>query len=233
MTRLNDPAVVAAEYADDRGLAARQSIWRNATGGEVHDLIVGAVAGAERVLEVGCGRGELAERLVRELGVALEAVDQSPSMVELTSARGIDAQIGDVQDLPFADGSFDVAVAAWMLYHVSDLERALSELARVLRTTGRLVAVTNSRENLRELWRLVGYTSEYSFSAENGEEMLHRHFSRVECIPVRGTVTFPDRGEAVRYVASSILAKHLAETLPTEGWPLVATRSMTVFVAEP
>lgn len=231
MTQLNDPEVVRNEYADDRGLAARQSIWKSATGGEVYDLVVPAVAGAERVLEVGCGRGELAERLVRELGVDLQAVDQSPSMVELTSARGIDAQTADVQDLPFPDGCFDVAVAAWMLYHVPDLERALSELARVLRVEGRLVAVTNSRENLCELWQLVGYTSDYSFGAENGEELLRRHFSRVECTPVRGRVTFPDRGEAVRYVASSILAKHLAETLPIEGWPLVATRAMAVFVA--
>ena len=43
------------------------------------------------------------------------AVDQSERMVELASARGVDACVGDVQELPFADESFDCAVAAWML----------------------------------------------------------------------------------------------------------------------
>jgi len=77
-------------------------------------------------------------------------------MVELTRKRGIDARLGNVQGLPFEDGEFDCAVAAWMLYHVSDIDRALGELARVLRPDGHLVAVTNSREHLRELKDLLG-----------------------------------------------------------------------------
>src|SRR5262249_26806624 len=70
-------------------------------------------------------------------------------------ARGIDARVGDVQDLPFDEGEFDVAVAAWMLYHVPDLDRGLAELARVLKPEGVLVAVTNSVEHLQELWTLA------------------------------------------------------------------------------
>jgi ubiquinone/menaquinone biosynthesis C-methylase UbiE len=232
LTQLNDPEVVRREYADDAGLATRQSIWASATGGEVHDLVVDAVAGAERVLEIGCGRGELAERLVRDLGVSIVAVDQSEAMVELTRSRGVDARVGDVQRLDFDDDSFDCAVAAWMLYHVADLDAALAQLARVLRPGGKLVAVTNSVDNLRELWDLAGYTREYSFGAENGEALLLEHFDRVEELPVRGSVTFPDRATAVRYVRASILAKHLADELPADGWPLVATRAMAVFVAE-
>ena len=44
-------------------------------------------------------------------------------MVELARARGVDARVGDVQALPFEDESFDAALAAWMLYHVPDVER--------------------------------------------------------------------------------------------------------------
>jgi ubiquinone/menaquinone biosynthesis C-methylase UbiE len=230
--RLDDPAVVRSEYADDKSLATRQSIWVGATGVEVHDLVVGAIGGYRRVLEVGCGRGELAERLSREPGVSLIAVDQSERMMPLTRARGVEAIVGDVQDLPFSDGEFDAAVAAWMLYHAPDLDRALSELARVLRPGGRLVAVTNSSDNLRELWALVGWTSDYSFSADNGKPLLRNHFSLVEEVPVQGTVTFSDRETAVRYVSASIRAKHLAEQLPLDEWPLVCTRSMALFIAE-
>src|SRR4029078_7030536 len=92
----------------------------------------------------------------RDLAATVSFVDVSPRMVELARARGVDAQVGDVQELPFADGSFDVAVAAWMLYHVPHLDRGLSELARVLRPGGILVAVTNSRYHLLELRELVG-----------------------------------------------------------------------------
>ena len=64
-------------------------------------------------------------------------VDLSQRMVELARARGIaDAHVGDVQELPFADASFDTVVAAWMLYHVPDLDRGLAEIARVLEPGG-------------------------------------------------------------------------------------------------
>ena len=92
-------------------------------------------------------------------------------MVELTGRAASSAVVGDVQELPFADGIFDCAVAAWMLYHVPDLDRALRELARVLRPGGRLVAVTNSRAQparaLEPGRRSAAGAS--GFSAENGE----------------------------------------------------------------
>ena len=71
--------------------------------------------------------------------------------MELTAARGVEARVADVQDLPFADDSFDVVAAMWMLYHVPDLDRGLAEVRRVLRPGGRLVAVTNGDGHTAEL----------------------------------------------------------------------------------
>ena len=51
-------------------------------------------AAPERFLEVGCGMGELAERVQRELGAQVVAIDISPRMVELTKARGVDVHLG-------------------------------------------------------------------------------------------------------------------------------------------
>src|SRR5918911_5555528 len=100
--------------------------------------------------------GELAARIQDELGADVVAVDISPRMVELARGRGVDARVGDAQELPFAPGEFDCAVAAWMLYHIPDPDRALAELARVLERGGRLVAVTNAPDHLRELRALLG-----------------------------------------------------------------------------
>ena len=83
------------------------------------------------MLEVGGGEGELAARIVDELGAELVGIDQSERMVEIQRSKGVDARVGTVEELPFADGEFDLAVAAWMLYHVPDPHRALAELARV------------------------------------------------------------------------------------------------------
>jgi ubiquinone/menaquinone biosynthesis C-methylase UbiE len=119
-----------------------------------------------------------------ELGAAVTFLDQSERMVELAQARGIaDAQVGDVQQLPFEDERFDTVVAAWMLYHVKDIDRGVAEIARVLQPGGSLVAVTNSVRHLEELRTFFetlmrGYESR--FNSENGDARLRRHFTNVE-----------------------------------------------------
>jgi SAM-dependent methyltransferase len=234
--RLNDPDLVRREYADESRFAVRAGAWESASGPDPRELAFQAVAEAapRRVLEVGSGRGELAARIHSELGADVVAVDQSERMVELTRARGVEAIVGDVQDLPFADATFDCALAAWVLYHVPDLDRGLAELSRVLGPGGRLVAVTNSDRNLRELWSLFGERSRrvHPFSAENGGQALRRHFARVERREASGTVTFPDREAALRYVASSPTRAHLADELPEFDGPLDASRATAVFVAD-
>jgi SAM-dependent methyltransferase len=156
-------------------------------------------------------------------------------MVELASERGVDARRGDVQDLPFDDGSFDCAVAAWMLYHVPDLDRGLAELHRVLRRGGRLVAVTNHSDHLLELRDAIGAPRaifDSSFTGENGADALARHFRRVERRDARGTATFRDRDALAAY-AGSIMALGDFSTDPgSVQLPLVARRHSAVFVAE-
>ncbi len=232
--KIDDPLVVAEEYATERGLVGRRNAYRYATGPDAPELAFAAVAevAPRRVLEVGCGPGEASERIVRELAAEVVAVDVSPRMVELTRARGVDAHVGDVQKLDLPDAMFDCALAAWMLYHVPDVDRALAELARVLRPGGRLVAVTNGRTHFQELRELLGGDfPTRSFSDENAEELLGRHFARVELRDAGGTIEFPDRAAIVEYVEAS--RKLWGRELPSdfEGG-LSVTRAPLVYVAE-
>jgi SAM-dependent methyltransferase len=232
---LDDPELVRREYESERGLALRRALWKTAVGLDPRNTAFDAVAEASptRILEVGSGPGELSARLDRELGADVIAIDLSPRMVDLACRRGVDARLGDVQDLQFADETFDCVLAAWMLYHVPDLDRGLAELARVLRPGGRLVAVTNGETNLSELWSLLGADAipRYTFSCENAAESLERHFARVERRDVIGTVTIPTRADAHRYVSATLIRPELADELPRDGWPLELSRAQCVFVA--
>jgi SAM-dependent methyltransferase len=234
--RLNDPAVVHDEYTSEERLAARAAAYANAEGPDARDRLLELLRDARpaRVLEVGCGWGELATRLERELGCDVVAVDLSPRMVELARERGVDALVADVQQLPFDDGRFDYAIAAWMLYHVPDLDQGLAELARVLRPRGRLFAITNSELHLRELWELVDGHRDHviGFSAENGAASLNRHFVNVRRYDVKPTVVFPNHAAARDYISSSVTRSHLSERLPPFDGPLRATRATALFVAE-
>jgi SAM-dependent methyltransferase len=234
MVRADDPDFVRAQYESEANLAARKAVQQSGEGPSGWDEAVAAVVEARprRVLEVGGGEGEMAERILAA-GAELVGIDQSERMVELQRAKGIDARVGDVQNLPFDDGEFDAALAAWMLYHVADIDRGLAELARVLRPGGRLVAVTNSVEHMQELWELAGRDTSirrFTFRSENGEESLRRHFPRVERRDMRSWVTMDD--EAVRAYAGS-----WAELAPAAGAlplsePLRVRRVCTIFVAE-
>ncbi|HJS49815.1 MAG TPA: class I SAM-dependent methyltransferase [Gaiellaceae bacterium] len=235
MTRIDDPAAVREQYASEVGLAARKSIYTDVTGPDAREIAFQAVAEVrpQSVLEVGCGEGELAERMTAELAAEVIAIDQSERMVEIARARGVDARIGDVQELHFADVAFDVVVAAWMLYHVPDLDRAVAELARVLRPAGRLVAVTNASDHLQEMLDLAGVEGwGFSFRAENGAEILGRHFSAVETRDASGTVTLRDADQIRAYLQSSIRLCEWADRVPELEEPLVVRRRPVIFVAE-
>ena len=234
---LDDPALVADEYADETRLKKRASAYTGVhTGVDARVPAVEAVVAAQpaRILEVGCGWGELAEWLARESGAEVVAIDSSQRMVDLARERGVDARVADVQALPFADGEFDCVVAAWMLYHVPDLDRGIAELARVLRPGGTLVAVTNSRYHLLEMRELVGSgPSRLSFNRENGEELLSRHFAHVRREDIDGRLEYATRADVESYVRASISMSPFVANLPASvEEPFFARRANSIFVAE-
>jgi SAM-dependent methyltransferase len=230
----DEASFVREQYATPDNLRARKAAYVNAEGDDPRQFAFEAVAAAEpcRVLEVGGGEGELAARIENELDVEVVGIDQSEAMVAEQRAKGIDARVGDVQQLPFADGEFDVAVAAWMLYHVPDLDRGLAELARVLKPGGLLVAVTNGVDHLQELWDLARRASRigrFNFRSDNGEEVLLRHFAHVERRDAHGWLTMDD--ETVRRFAASWDALAPLVRTPPLGEPIRVRRRTSVFVA--
>jgi SAM-dependent methyltransferase len=88
----------------------------------------------QRVLDVGCGPGALTAELVRRLGPdAVTAIDPSPPFVEATAARfpRVDVRNGAAEDLPFADDTFDAALAQLVVHFMADPVAGLREMGRV------------------------------------------------------------------------------------------------------
>lgn len=234
--RLDDPDVVRRQYTTEAGLLARRSIYASIVGEQAPDVVFAALRelAPARVLEVGCGPGELSQRMADELGAEVVALDISERMVELARGRSVDACVGDVQQLDFPAASFDCVVAAWVLFHVPDLDRGLAEIARVLRPGGCLVAATNSERHLEELWALVGERSpsaSLSFRTETGAGALAPHFDPIERRDVRGWVTVPDAATARAYIGSAIARGELAGRVADFDEPVRVGARSSVFVA--
>lgn len=105
-----------------------------------------ASCGGGDLLDVGCGPGMMVRELLgsRPGEFRITALDSSPAMVEECARRvgpatNVTAMVGDVMDMPFPDGSFDVVLAMGVLEY-TDLPVALKEIRRVLRPGGRLLA---------------------------------------------------------------------------------------------
>jgi SAM-dependent methyltransferase len=234
MTGRDDPATVAEQYRSEDNLRARQALWTNLEGDNAPIVLARILESLEPhdVLEIGGGQGELAEWMQTALGARVTFLDQSERMVELARARGVlEARVGDAQDLPFVAESFDTVVAAWMLYHVPDVNRALAEVARVLRTGGRLVAVTNSLRHIEELRELFGALEgfEKQFNAENGEAILRRQFRDVERTDAE-VVAVVDERETLEAYRRSL--SYETRPLPDEiAFPFRVHGRTTIFVA--
>jgi SAM-dependent methyltransferase len=234
MIRLDDQAVVREQYACEDNLRARQALWEGAIGTDPKEVLWATLREwrPSRLLEVGGGQGELAERVQRELGADVSFLDLSPRMVELSRRRRVaNAQEGDVQSLPFTDGTFDTVVAAWMLYHVPDLDRALAEIARVLVPGGALVAVTTSADHIAELRALLGYRWNFdkTFNRENGERLLQPHFAAIERYDADVEVRVESRDTLVAYRNS--LSVPTAEVPDDVSLPFVVHGRTSIFFA--
>ncbi len=105
--------------------------------------MLGADLDGKEVLDLGMGTGRLAQLLLSR-GVKLTGVDISQEMVEKFKSKFSQAEAvkADVRELPFADESFDIALAAFLIVHLRDLEEFFDEVYRVLKPGG-FILVTN------------------------------------------------------------------------------------------
>ncbi len=178
-----------------------------------------AIRPGDRVLDVACGTGDLAEAFVEGGAAAVLGVDFTAEMLErarrkalrFDSARRPEYRLGDALHLEFPGASFDVVSIAFGIRNVSDPRRALEEFHRVLRPGGRLVVLEFSQPRSRVLRALNRVYTEH-------------------LMPVTAGLLARDRVGAYRYLPRSVatFADHraLAGMIEAVGFEGIAQRSL-------
>jgi SAM-dependent methyltransferase len=102
------------------------------------------LAGARRLLDVGCGEGQLSRRAVA-LGAEVVGVDPTQGQLVAAAARGGQVRFAraGASALPFRAGAFDAVVICLTLEHIEPFEPAIEEMARVLGPGGRFLCFLN------------------------------------------------------------------------------------------
>lgn len=127
-------------------------------GERFHLAALPALADAEWVIgDLGCGTGQLTAALAPFVARVI-AVDASAAMLQAAKRRlqgltNVDLRRGDLESLPIDDARLDAATMAVVLHHLPEPDRALREVARVLKPGGRLLIVDmlpHDRESYRQ-----------------------------------------------------------------------------------
>jgi SAM-dependent methyltransferase len=129
------------------------------------------IGASERILDLGCGTGIVARVLRERLGGAANIIGVDASVPMIEKARSIapeiDFRVGNVLDLPFVDGSFDLALCQEVLQFVPDRVAALREVRRVLSPGGRLLVSTWQPLSEQPFYEALGRVAERHLGKSN------------------------------------------------------------------
>lgn len=209
-----------------------------------------------RVLEVGCGTGKFWEKNKENIDGSsnITLSDFSKGMLKSTKDKLKDLNHDfkyeeiNVENIPYEDESLDIVIARHMIYFAPNIEKAISEIKRVLVQGGILYLTANSCETMMELNEIVenfdsslgidnnGYSAR--FELENGTEILRKYFSKVDIEILEGKIIVDDPEPVVSYKASTIqgssilvgkkkkeFTKYLEEYIEKNGYISITTKT--------
>jgi malonyl-CoA O-methyltransferase len=135
----------------------------------------------KRVLDVGCGKGRFARVFHEEEPQAeLWGLDISEAMLRFVP-EGIQTRAGSMTELPFENDFFDGAYATESLEHAVEIEKAVSEICRVVKPGGRIVIID---KNAEQWGKLAAPEWEKWFTRRELERLLRRHCRQVSSRPI-------------------------------------------------
>ena len=172
-----------------------------------------------KVLELGSGRGELwnyyfEDKVLQDYEMDIILSDFSDGMIaylrESLLRRKVSVRKIDILDIPFDNDTFDLIIANSMLYHVKDIDLALSEVKRVLKKDGLFYCSTFGMNGmtqylyhaLDELGISYNHESNISFTLQNGMQLLKKQFGNVERYDYEDALKIDNVEDYLEYIYS-------------------------------
>ena len=228
----NDVEAVRTQYSSSNGLNIRIAFHdmysTNKYGYSNWILSNYEISEGAKVLEVGCGTASMwveHDDLIARCGL-LMLTDMSEGMLStarenIGERKNIAYALADIQDIPFADDSFDVVIANSMLYHVPNMECGIREVRRVLKTGGVFYCATYGEHNFTDVladWFELGgesFRPNHNFTMQNGEQILKTAFTNIEAKFYQDSLHITNIDDLVDYFLSLVSLKAIID-LPSE-----------------
>jgi ubiquinone/menaquinone biosynthesis C-methylase UbiE/DNA-binding transcriptional MerR regulator len=172
-----------------------------------------------KILEIGCGNGELwtenLGKLPKDIHVTLS--DVSEGMIRdvyrsLNHDSRFSYRVFDAEKIPFDSNEFDLVIANHVLFYCDDLDGVIKECRRVLKKNGRFICSTYGRKHMQEITQLVQeFNSDIVLSAdhlyekfglENGAELLEEEFPEVSSVHYDDAIQIDTAEPLISYILS-------------------------------
>jgi SAM-dependent methyltransferase len=221
----------ADQYKDATNLNARLTIHERFSTNSygwfhwVFDTLNKLPANA-KILELGCGPGVLWKSMIDQIppGWDITLSDLSPGMLDaawrnlVVTGRAFQFKEIDAQSIPFEDETFDAVIANHMLYHVPDRTKAIAEIKRVLKPSGRLIATTVGENHMHEImdwFRRIHVDNVWEsfvvpFTLENGLDQLKPYFPQVRVSRYKDNLHVTEIEPLMAYIHSGVRVGELS-----------------------
>jgi SAM-dependent methyltransferase len=189
---------------------------------QILPLAVEQLAGARRVLDLGCGDGQVSRLAAAGGAATVVGIDPTWNQIAVAAGRGggpVYVRAGATA-LPFSDGAFDAVLVCLVFEHVRDIDHAVAEVGRVLAPGGRFVFMVNHPlfqtpmsgwiddqvlDPPEQYWRVGPYLGEVETVEEVEKDVfihfIHRPLSRYVNV----------------LAANGLVIEHMAEPVPPPG----------------
>ena len=172
-----------------------------------------------RILELGCGNGDLWTENLKQIpkDVSIVLSDSSEGMVhEVQRKLGNDDRFSfgvfDMDHIPFEDSAFDAVIANHVLFYSPAIDATLQEICRVMKPQATFFCSTYGHNHMKEITQLVqNFNPEIRLSSdalyevfglENGEEILSSVFSLVSCHRYKDSIWLNEAEPLISYILS-------------------------------
>jgi ubiquinone/menaquinone biosynthesis C-methylase UbiE len=229
MSNINNVSVISQQYKDDKNLSIRIALHQKYSTNKygytnwIFDLF--KIYDGCNVLELGCGNGIMWSNRIQSLPVGSKLIlsDISNGMIEIVREKfkdypNVSTEIIDIQDIMYPDNSFDIIIANSMLYHVPNLQKAISEVYRVLKPGGKFYATTTGVNGMTKYLyerfkefnpNINAFSKPFPFNLQNGKDILSRNFANIEIYEYEDSLEITETSDLIDWILSSTLTSRI------------------------